>query len=241
MELLEGFHDLDDEQQAMVKHAIEEGHVADEDWRGDPQQNRPGKRGKFTRTPVKRQAKEESVGGDTPDPTPKKSKTRKKAIKKEAPADDADPQVDAETPRKPARTRKKRVKVEEDVVKVEEVDPAFEPTEQPARERTRRAAAKTQTTALDTHEDNTVAPEAADDPTNAPKPKKRGRPRKERNTVEDKDATERATGPIQEPSHVDEEPGDADEEAPRRTSKRAAALAQPTAASSRSRRAKSAE
>ena len=244
MELLEGFDGLNDDLQEKVKRAIEQGHVDDDDWKGEPEQNRPGKRGKFAHTPRKQQAKPETDDGEPPGATPKVTKTRKKkAIKEEAPAngvDDAlptnpEPNNDgANAPSKPARTRKRKVKVEE-------VDPAYEPNEQPAEKRSKQAAAKKSAAGLESGQDNDfnpVATEAADHPGDDANPKKRGRRGKASNAVDAKDgaAMEKATGPIQEPGHADEEPGNADEQAPRKISKRAATLGQPTAASLRPRR-----
>jgi hypothetical protein len=57
-ELLEGFSELNKEWQDKVYKALEDGHVDDEDWLGDPAYNRPGKSGM---TPRKRKVVEEPV------------------------------------------------------------------------------------------------------------------------------------------------------------------------------------
>src|ERR1700744_5838186 len=126
MELLEGFHDLDDELQAKVMQALEQGHVDDDDWKGDVEQNRQGKRGKFTPTPRKKKAQPENDDGESPSPTPKKKKPRKKAIKAESPANGLnalpttpEPNNEVQT-KKPKRTRKRKVKAEDQAVKAED-------------------------------------------------------------------------------------------------------------------------
>jgi hypothetical protein len=57
-ELLEGFTDLTEEWQDKVRKAVEVGHVDDEDWLGDPEFNRPGKKGM---TPRKKKVVEEPL------------------------------------------------------------------------------------------------------------------------------------------------------------------------------------
>jgi hypothetical protein len=251
MELLEGFDALDEELQTKVKRAIEQGHVDDDDWKGDPEQNRPGKRGKFTPTPRKKKAQPENDDGEPPSPTPKKSKSRKKkAIKDESPANGLDalpttpePNGDgAEAPRKPAKTRKRKAKVEDQAVKLEEVDPAYEPNEQSGQKKSKRATKKS-AARLDNAYDSDLNPVATETTNSHAKPKRRGRRSNAPNaTKAEKGAAEEAIEPSQEPGHADEEPCNADEVAPRKISRRAVALGQPTAASSRSRRGvKSAE
>jgi hypothetical protein len=43
--LLDGYDDLSSEHQSKVREALEQGHVADSEWRGDQELNRPGKTG----------------------------------------------------------------------------------------------------------------------------------------------------------------------------------------------------
>jgi hypothetical protein len=43
--LLDGYDDLSPEHQSKVREALEQGHVADSEWRGDQELNRPGKTG----------------------------------------------------------------------------------------------------------------------------------------------------------------------------------------------------
>jgi hypothetical protein len=57
MDLLEGYDELSPEVQKKVKEALDNGHVDDEDWRGEVEYNRPGMRG-FERTPKQKAADE---------------------------------------------------------------------------------------------------------------------------------------------------------------------------------------
>ena len=53
MSLLDGYDELSSEDKERVERAISQGHVDDEDWRGDVEFNRPGKKGMHARTPKK--------------------------------------------------------------------------------------------------------------------------------------------------------------------------------------------
>ncbi|EAW09863.1 putative ubiquitin-conjugating enzyme [Aspergillus clavatus NRRL 1] len=57
---LDGFEDLPSEYQEKVRKALEQGHVDDEDWKGDVEMNRPGKTG-FRKRATKKKADEEEV------------------------------------------------------------------------------------------------------------------------------------------------------------------------------------
>lgn len=89
--MLDGYEELPDDLREKVKLALENGHVADEDWRGDPEQNRPGKRGFRS-------------------PAPKKSKTlpKKSAVKEGSEEEDED-----QSPSKPAPKKRGRAKKED--------------------------------------------------------------------------------------------------------------------------------
>jgi len=53
MSMLDGYDELPSEDKERVERAISQGHIDDEDWRGDVEFNRPGKRGMHARTPKK--------------------------------------------------------------------------------------------------------------------------------------------------------------------------------------------
>ncbi|KAG7009523.1 hypothetical protein G7Y79_00002g006380 [Physcia stellaris] len=134
---LDGYDELSEDVQEMVRRAFEQGHVDDEDWRGDVEQNRPGAKG--FRTPVKkpkkekkRKAAQDDEGTGSPSkPAPKKrgrakkedasdadgtnqppTKKTKAAAKKAKVTDPVDD--DEAPPPKKARGRKKAVKKEDD-------------------------------------------------------------------------------------------------------------------------------
>ncbi|KAI9675805.1 MAG: hypothetical protein M1829_003230 [Trizodia sp. TS-e1964] len=50
---IDGYEELPDEFKLKVEEALKEGHVADSDWKGDSELNRPGKKGTTKRTPKK--------------------------------------------------------------------------------------------------------------------------------------------------------------------------------------------
>ena len=51
--MVDGYDELPKDFQDKVKRAIEQGHVDDEDWKGDIEKNRPGQKG--FRSPKKKQ------------------------------------------------------------------------------------------------------------------------------------------------------------------------------------------
>lgn len=75
--LLDGYEELSAEMQEKVRQAVSQGHVADEDWRGDVEMNRPGKSG-FRKRALKKQMKgaESEDEESAPEETPKPAKTR---------------------------------------------------------------------------------------------------------------------------------------------------------------------
>jgi hypothetical protein len=270
MALLEGFDALDDEWQAKVSRAIEEGHVDDEDWTGDPDYNRSGMWGKGPkRKKVNEEeatasgaenvkaVKDEADNDGAEAPAKKATSRKKKAIKVEDDTDangvdrSAKIEPDATAGKAPKKQTKPRqrnaVKVEEEVpadedeqnattltdngrgdapkktksrnrnpVKVEEGTLA-EVDEKPARKRAKRGVAKKAALELESDQAEDAMPAAItpeDDIGEVAPPKKtRGRQKKAK-----------------------EQKPDGDVHVPRKISKRAAALGQPTAAASRPKR-----
>ncbi|KAL8944529.1 MAG: hypothetical protein Q9211_000540 [Gyalolechia sp. 1 TL-2023] len=86
--MLDGYEELPDDLQEKVKLALENGHVADEDWKGDLEQNRAGKRGFRS-------------------PAPKKSK---KSSKKSAEEEGSEEENDNKSPSQPAPKKRGRAK-----------------------------------------------------------------------------------------------------------------------------------
>ncbi|KAI7277127.1 hypothetical protein KC335_g127 [Hortaea werneckii] len=109
MELIDGYDELPEDAQDKVKRALEQGHVDDEDWKGDVECNRyNGKKGQgmFVKKP-KKQAEDEDEDEEA-EPTPKKA-TKKRGRAKD---DEAGDEVD-EKPA-PKKGRKKAAKPAED-------------------------------------------------------------------------------------------------------------------------------
>ncbi|ODH44845.1 hypothetical protein ACO22_00675 [Paracoccidioides brasiliensis] len=127
--LLDGYDEISTENQEKVRDAVEEGHVADSDWRGDIEVNRPGKTGfrvrmlktkagandespqKDKRSRSKRAAEE---SGEEAEPVSKKSKTIKPSKRQGsgngAGADDAENGPPTSPKEKAAEERKKKAK-----------------------------------------------------------------------------------------------------------------------------------
>ncbi|CAF9909843.1 MAG: hypothetical protein HETSPECPRED_009534 [Heterodermia speciosa] len=93
-DLLDGYDELSEDVQQTVRRAFEQGHVDDEDWKGDVEQNRPGAKG--FRSPAVKKKK-------------KKEEEEEKAVKD---AEAQDDQV-SQSPSKPAAKKRGRGKKEE--------------------------------------------------------------------------------------------------------------------------------
>ncbi|KAL8995297.1 MAG: hypothetical protein Q9169_004941 [Polycauliona sp. 2 TL-2023] len=61
LEMLDGYDELPTDCQEKVKRALENGHVDDEDWKGDVEQNRPGMKGFRSPAAKKKKAEEQEV------------------------------------------------------------------------------------------------------------------------------------------------------------------------------------
>ncbi|GAB1202064.1 hypothetical protein APSETT445_000675 [Aspergillus pseudonomiae] len=94
-EQLDGFEDLTPENQEKVKKALEQGHVDDEEWKGDVEMNRPGKNGFRVRGSKKKTAAAEPMynvskqcmqesEAEAKSPEPKTKKRGRQSIKDEA-------------------------------------------------------------------------------------------------------------------------------------------------------------
>ena len=58
-EMIDGLEELPQDMQDKITRALEQGHVDDEDWKGDVEKNRPGQKG--YRTPKKKEGQEDDV------------------------------------------------------------------------------------------------------------------------------------------------------------------------------------
>ncbi|RMD43192.1 hypothetical protein DV735_g1900, partial [Chaetothyriales sp. CBS 134920] len=111
LDALDGWDELDDESRTKIKQALKDGHIPDEDWKGDPELNRPGKRGITKATPKKSAKSKDARDEDEPaGPMVLKKKSRAKKVKDE---DDVEADVDDAPKAKPApKPRKSKVKAE---------------------------------------------------------------------------------------------------------------------------------
>ncbi|PYI02265.1 zf-PARP-domain-containing protein [Aspergillus sclerotiicarbonarius CBS 121057] len=114
---LDGYEELPQEAQAKVRKALEQGHVDDEDWKGDVELNRPGKTG--FRKRASKKATDETPEKPTPEKTAPPSKKRARAEPKEEAGSEADGAEAKETPKpkksaseKATPQSKKRARVE---------------------------------------------------------------------------------------------------------------------------------
>ncbi|KKK18802.1 hypothetical protein AOCH_002889 [Aspergillus ochraceoroseus] len=154
---IDGFDELSPENQEKVKKAVEQGHVDDEDWKGDPEMNQPGKTG-FRKRVSKKNTKNDADGEKEED------------SEEEAP-------ISASKPKK-----RGRAEVEKDFQGDEDNESNDSEEEAPKAKRTKKAAAPAATRRISPREKKAAAPASEEDeaPAAASKPKaaKRGRPAK---------------------------------------------------------------
>ncbi|KAL5364324.1 poly polymerase and DNA-ligase Zn-finger region-domain-containing protein [Aspergillus floccosus] len=126
-EAIDGFEDLSPENQERVVRALEQGHIDDEEWKGDVEMNRPGKVGFRVRGGKKAAAKDDESEEEPEPKTKKRGRAQAKDEDKEAPAP------------KPKKARKSKTAVESDE---EEEELSDEPKPKKTRGRPARAAAE---------------------------------------------------------------------------------------------------
>ncbi|PVI06113.1 zf-PARP-domain-containing protein [Periconia macrospinosa] len=167
-DMVDGYDELPPEFQEKVEYALEHGHVADEDWKGDVACNRPGAKGFRAKAPkakkgkkAKNEEEEEASDHEAEEPKPKKKRGRlakevdeepeapapkkargrpRKAVVKEE-----DPESEAEKPKakKPAKGKKAAAKKEEEVSDGGEDDESEAEDPKPQRGRKKASAAAT--------------------------------------------------------------------------------------------------
>ncbi|KAF2727431.1 zf-PARP-domain-containing protein [Polyplosphaeria fusca] len=152
-DLIDGYDELPSEWQTKIKTAIDNGHVPDEDWKGDVEVNRPGMKGfrvKAKATPKKKKAakiadeaeekpkKKRGRANDEDDaaPAPKKTKGRAKKAQEEVVVEAADEEAEPE----PKKTRGKRA-AKKEVVYEEPEDEAEVEAPKPKRGKKKTAVA----------------------------------------------------------------------------------------------------
>ncbi|KAI9758062.1 MAG: hypothetical protein M4579_003193 [Chaenotheca gracillima] len=115
IDMLDGYDEMPEELQGKIQRAIDEGHVDDSDWKGDPEFNRPGMKGMHKRTPKKKKAENEDDDEPAETNQTKASGTKRDRTKKDDQEEDVEP---APKKSKTSATRgKKAAKPESDVSK----------------------------------------------------------------------------------------------------------------------------
>ena len=103
-ENLDGYEELPDDIKQKIAQAIQQGHVDDEDWRGDVELNRPGMKGFRVKTPKKNREEGEEDVADIESPSKGKGKGKKRVKK-----DDDDEEEDEAPKKKKSRGKAKKV------------------------------------------------------------------------------------------------------------------------------------
>ncbi|KAJ9610689.1 hypothetical protein H2200_005466 [Cladophialophora chaetospira] len=109
--IIDGYEEIDDVSREKIKFALQNGHVPDEDWKGEPELNRPGMKGINKRTPKKPAVVNDEEAGTENGETPTKPKAKKGRGKK-AKVESDDEEV-IPVPKKKA-AGKRKVKTEDD-------------------------------------------------------------------------------------------------------------------------------
>ncbi|GFF41425.1 PARP-type zinc finger-containing protein C2A9.07c [Aspergillus udagawae] len=91
LDAIDGFEELPSEYQEKVRKALEQGHVDDEDWKGDTEMNRPGMTGFRKRAPKKKKADDEEAdtASEKEEKTPKSKKRGRTQTDKDKPEEKA--------------------------------------------------------------------------------------------------------------------------------------------------------
>ncbi|KAG8525794.1 uncharacterized protein KY384_000554 [Bacidia gigantensis] len=119
-DFLDGYDELPEAEQTRVRMALDDGHVADEDWKGDVEVNRPGRKGfRMPASMKKRQAAEADQAGAGDEATPSKPKGKKRSRAKN---EESGEDIGHETPspKKAKAAPKKGKNVKKEIEKDEE-------------------------------------------------------------------------------------------------------------------------
>ncbi|KAL5000293.1 hypothetical protein BDV10DRAFT_163141 [Aspergillus recurvatus] len=116
LEMLDGYEDLPVELQEKVAKALEQGHVDDEDWRGDPEMNVRGSSGFRVKASAKtkkaKDADEEEKDDAAEEKKISKKKTSEKKAKKAKGADDEENEDAVMEKKSPNSKTKKRTRLQ---------------------------------------------------------------------------------------------------------------------------------
>lgn len=144
---VDGYEELPEDVQEKVRRAMEQGHVDDEDWRGDVERNRSGLKGMRTPQSAKRKMEAAAAAEEDDEEAPESpSKGKgKKRTKKDADEGDAAPKE------KKGRGKK---------AKKEDVEDEGEPEEPPAKKQRGKAKKAKEETDADADIEASVKPKA---------------------------------------------------------------------------------
>ncbi|MCJ1252885.1 hypothetical protein MMC24_000691 [Lignoscripta atroalba] len=90
LDYLDGYDEITSDMQAKVRQALEDGHVADEEWRGDVEVNRPGKNG-FRSPAPKKSKKDVEAGNEDGNMSPSKPAPKKRSRTKKEDDEEVEP------------------------------------------------------------------------------------------------------------------------------------------------------
>ncbi|KAF1932571.1 zf-PARP-domain-containing protein [Didymella exigua CBS 183.55] len=178
-EMVDGYDDLSEEYQKKVDFALKNGHVPDEDWKGDVEANRDGHKGmRLSKTDQKKKEKAEPAAND--DEKPKKKRGRKTKAddneEDEAPAPkkrgrpvkkEAEDEDEAPAPKKARAARGKKVEYKE-----EEDDEDETPAPKKSRAKAKKAAESEDEITPEAEPEEEDEIEEGEEVEEAPKPKR---------------------------------------------------------------------
>lgn len=110
---LDGYDELPDELQEKVRTALDNGHVDDEEWKGDIEKNRPGQRGFRVTSTKKKAAEDEQAENREDSPTTSKAAAKKRGRAKKGDDEDNDADDAQEPPKKKSKTPTKTKKAKD--------------------------------------------------------------------------------------------------------------------------------
>ncbi|KAL1960937.1 hypothetical protein VTO42DRAFT_5921 [Malbranchea cinnamomea] len=105
---LDGFDELSEENQKKIREAVAQGHVADEDWRGDIEMNRPGKTGFRVRASKKKDKDEPKAEESKKDQKKPVKKRGKRAAADDEEEEEKEEEEEAPSPKKAKTAGRKK-------------------------------------------------------------------------------------------------------------------------------------
>ncbi|KAI9738161.1 MAG: hypothetical protein M1835_003247, partial [Candelina submexicana] len=94
LDYVDGYDEVPVEMQEKIKRALDQGHIDDEDWKGDVEYNRPGQKGMRKPAPRKKKGADDLTSGkddsDEAETSPQKASKKRGRARKEV-GDDEEP------------------------------------------------------------------------------------------------------------------------------------------------------